>query len=941
MTRPIRFAFGIALLSSASLRSVTAQQYAISTFAGGATPATPSVATNAAIGAPVGVATDAACSLYFASSNVNSVFKVSQNGVLTRIVGSSRPGYSGDGGPAASARLNSPGGVAVDGSGNLFIADTGNNRVRRVSPNGIITTIAGTGVFGFSGDGGPANNAQISASALAADSAGNVFIAGGYRVRKVSPSGIITTVAGDGDYYYSGDGGPAISAALVAIAVAVDTAGNLFIADSIHIRKVSPGGIITTVAGNGTDGFTGDGGPAIGAALKAYGVAVDDSGSLFIASICSVRKVTPDGIINSVAGNCMAGSSLGDGGPATKALLNGALGVALDPAGKLFIADASNYRIRQVSPSGIITTAAGNGTGESAIGSGDGGPATSVQLGGPFSVAADSAGNVFIADSNRIRRVAPDGIITTVAGNGTFGFSGDGGPALNAQLQDAASLALDGSGNLFFADLGKRVRKVSAGGTITTVAGNGSSDFPQGLVDGVPATSTSLGGYIGGLAVDEAGDLFIADTNNSRVRKVSPDGIINTVAGGGIDPGDGGPATKAVVTPYGIVIDGGGNLLIADVGRIRKVTPTGIITTVAGSGAFSGPSGDGGPAISARLSAAYGLAVDKAGNLFIADPGLDFLTGGEVGTGFCCDHEVRKISSDGTLETIAGIGTPGFSGDGGPANTAALNGPLGVTVDDAGNVYVADTANGVVRALRPTGLSLLIGAVVDAASQRSDPVSPGKIVVIYGAGLGTAQLVQPSSGAPGTTLGGTTVSFNGIAAPILYTSATQVASVVPYGITGTTVQVVVTYQGHASNNFTATESVSAPSLFTSNQQGWGQAAAIHPSDGTVNSAANPIHIGGYISLFATGEGQTSPAGVDGRLGGATPAHPLLPVGVTVDGIPAIVQYAGGVQGQVAGLMQINVKIPDGVQPGGYVPVILQVGNASTTPGAVWIAVAGN
>jgi uncharacterized protein (TIGR03437 family) len=941
MTKPIRIAFGLVLLSCAA----TAQQYVISTFAGGAAQATPTVATDAAIGTPFGVATDSALNAYFASPDVHSVFKLSQNGVLIRVAGNSRPGYSGDGGPSVSALLNSPRSVAVDGAGNLFIADTGNNRVRRVSPSGFITTVAGIGTPGFSGDGGPAANAQLSVSAVAADSAGNLFIGGGYRVRKVSPNGIITTVAGNGDYYFSGDGGPAINAALVAEAVAVDRSGNLFIADSIHVRKVSPDGIITTVAGNGTEGFSGDGGPATGAPLRAWGVAVDDAGTLFIANLCSIRKVTSDGIITTVAGICSGGPFAGDGGPATSAHLTGAFGVALDGAGKLFIADASNYRIRQVSSSGIITTVAGNGEGgSSGVGSGDGGPAASVQLGYPSSVAADNSGNVFIADSNRIRRVSPDGMITTVAGNGTKGFSGDGGPAVNAQLQDPAALVLDGAGNLFFGDSdGKRVRRVSASGVITTVAGNGLPDFPQGLVDGGPATSTALGGYIGGLAVDQAGDLFISDAANFRVRKVSPDGIIHTVAGGGTDIGEGGPATKALLTPRGIVVDGGGNLLIADVGytRIRKVTPAGIITTIAGSGATSGPSGDGGPAIGARLSGPVGLALDKAGNLFIADPGLDFLTGGEEGTQFCCDHQIRKITLDGLIATVAGSGTPGFSVNGGPASTASLNGPLSVAVDGSGNVYVADSVNSVVRVLRPTGLSLLIGAVVDAASQRAGPVSPGKIVVIYGAGLGPAQLVQSSSGAPSTMLSGTTVSFNGMAAPILYTSVTQMAAVVPYGITGTRAQVVVTYQGPASNNYTVTGAASAPSLFTANQQGWGQAAAIHPADGAVNTAANPIHIGGYISLFATGEGQTSPPGVDGRLGSATPTAAVLPVRVTVGGIPATVQYAGSVQGQVAGLMQVNVKIPDGVQPGGYVPVVLQVGDASATPGMVWIAVSGN
>jgi len=329
--------------------------------------------------------------------------------------------------------------------------------------------------------------------------------------------------------------------------------------------------------------------------------------------------------------------------------------------------------------------------------------------------------------------------------------------------------------------------------------------------------------------------------------------------------------------------------------------------------------------------------VDRAGNLFIATSDIDWdISGGA--------ERIRKVSPDGIITTVAGDGTfaVGFSrgwwqmppasmsSDGGPATSAQLAGPTGVAVDGAGNVYFVDTGNQAVRILRPTNRSVLISAVVDAASQRDDPVSPGKIVVLYGTGLGPSQLIQnqPSNGVLGTALGATAVSFNGIAAPILYTSATQVAAVVPYAVSGTTAQVTVTYGGDVSAAFAVPVAASAPSLFTLNQTGAGQAAAINAVDGTVNTAANPVRIGGFVSLYATGEGQT---------GSTTPPRPLLPVRVTVGGIPATIQYAGGAPGQVAGLMQVNVQIPSGVQAGGYVPVVLQVGDRTSSP-AVWIAV---
>ncbi len=897
---PLKALAAVMLLSSAA----AGQQYVISTYAGGSPCPTPTVAADAPFGASLGVAVDAAGNVYFPS--IYGVFKVDPNGFLTRVAGNSRPGYSGDGGPATSAQLASQWGIAADGAGNLFIAD--DVRIRRVSANGIITTVAGNGARGFSGDGGPATSAELNgAFAVAVDNAGDLFIADyqNNRVRKVAASGIITTVAGNGVLNYSGDGGPAISAALAQVTgVAVDNVGNLFIASFDAVRKVSPGGIITTVAGGGATSL-GDGGPATSAQVQPWGVAVDSAGNLLIAEYVGhrIRKVSPDGIITTVAG----GGTVypGDGGPAISAQLSGPGALAVDAAGNLFIADG---RLRKVTPGGIITTMAGGGGANSvSCFSGDGGPAISAYLNFPDGVAVDGAGNLFIADvgNSRVRKVSPEGVITTVAGNGTQGFSGDGGPAAKAQLSGPNGLALDNAGNLFISD-GLRIRKVSGSGIITTVAGTGAGGYSG---DGGPATSAQL--LPGGLAVDSAGNLYIASGN---VRKISPAGIITTVAGDGApcddddgcSPlGDGGPAISAGMSTISVAVDKAGNLFIADNGngRIRKVSPEGIITTLV-----------------ENVVPCY-VALDGAGNLFIGE---------------CWPGGIGKVSTSGIVTTLAG--GSGYSGDGGPSITAQLSNVGGVAVDGAGSVYVADSGNNAVRILRPVNRSVLIGAVVDAASQRADPISPGKIVVIYGAGLGPAQTIQnlPVDGQFGASVSGTAVSFNGIPAPILYASATQVAAIVPYAITGTTAQVTVTYQGEESAAVTIPVALSAPGFFTFNQTGSGQAAAVN-ADGTVNTAANPVKIGGSISLYATGEGQSAPGGVDGRLGSA-PTHPILPVSVTIDGLPALVEYAGNALGQVAGLMQVNVQIPNGVQPGGYVPVVLQVGDASTTPGAVWIAV---
>ena len=339
------------------------------------------------------------------------------------MAGSGTVGHSGDGGAALEAQLSSPEGVALDGAGNLYIADRGNHRIRKVDAAGVITTVAGTGTVGYSGDGGAATAARLNGpEGVAPDGAGNLYIAdtGNHRIRKVDSAGVIATVAGTGTVGYSGDGGAATAARLNGPAgVAPDGAGNLYIADTSNqrIRKVDSAGVITTVAGSSTTG--------------AFG---------------------------------------GDGGAATAARLNTPAGVALDGAGNLYIADTLSDRIRKVDSAGVITTVAGTGT---AGFSGDGGAATAAQLNTPEGVAPDGAGNLYIADKNnhRIRKVDTAGVITTVAGTGTPNFGGDGGLATAAHLRHPEGVAVDALGNLYIADRSNhRIRKVVGAGPPAPVA---------------------------------------------------------------------------------------------------------------------------------------------------------------------------------------------------------------------------------------------------------------------------------------------------------------------------------------------------------------------------------------------------------------------------------------------------------------------------------------
>jgi sugar lactone lactonase YvrE len=672
----------------------------ITTIVGGTTFAGDgSSAASAVLRYPMSTALDAAGNLYIADSDNHRVRRIDAvTGTITTVAGTGLLGFYGDGGPATAAQLASPYDVAIDAAGNLFISELGYPRVRKITAStGIITTVAGTGFDGFSGDGGPATAARLwRPHGIALDASGNLFIADrdNHRVRRVdAATGVITTVAGTDLLGFSGDGGPATSARLHSPEdVAIDASGNLVIVDSENhrVRRVAPpNGTITTIAGSDQGGFSGDGGVATAARLYyPHGLAFDSSGNLLICDYGRVRKVAGQtGIISTVAGNG-AFDFAGDGQAATLAAVD-ARRVTPDAAGSLIISDYLASRIRRVDPfSGIITTIAGIGTG----GIGDGGPASAAQLSFPNGLAFDPQGNLFIADTNnlRIRRIdGSTGIITTVAGSGTIGSIGDGGPASSATLSNPADVALDASGNLFLTEYeSNRVRKVTAATrVISTVAGTGVAGFSG---DGGPATAARLWTALT-VKVDRNANLFIGDTFNSRIRKVtSATGVISTVAGDGQVGygGDGGPATAAhLAYPVGMALDSSGNLFFAEFinHTVRRVDAgTGVISTVAGTG-IAGFSGDGGPASSARLDSPVGVAFSPTGQLFIAD-------------GY--NNRIRRVDlSTGVITTVAGNGDFNFSGDGGPATAAALNTPTGIAIDAEGNIFIADSSSRI-RAVR-------------------------------------------------------------------------------------------------------------------------------------------------------------------------------------------------------------------------------------------------
>ena len=814
------------------------------------------------------------------------------------MAGNGTCGFGGDGGPATSAQLNGPSGIAVDSAFSLYVADLGNQRMRKVA-NGVITTVAGNGTPGFSGDNGPATSAALNfPSGVAVDDTGNLYIAdsANNRIRRVS-NGVITTVAGGGSSGL-GDNGPAVGAQLgYPYGVAVDSAGNLYIWDrgDFRIRKVS-NGVITTVAGNGMQSFSGDNGPATNARLSLAGgeispggynsfVTLDSGGNVYFADTLNnrVRKVS-NGVINTVAGG---GSDFKDG-PATNDYLSYPTGVAVDSAGNLYIAEWASNQVRKVS-NGVITTVAGGGSSL-----GDNGPATSAQLSHPGGIAVDSAGNLYIADqgNGRIREVS-NGVITTLAGNGTQGFSGDNGPAASAQLSYPSDVALDSVGNLYIVDTGNvRVRKVS-NGVITTFAGDGTA----GSINN-PAASARFAMPVG-IAVDLAGNLYIAESGNRLIREIS-NGVVTTVAGNGVDgySGDDGPATSAALSgPTGVAIDRTGRIYIADSenSRIRLLTP------VVSPCTYS-------------VSATTLQAPASGGNLTVS-----------VQTAASCAWTVTGPPS--------WITVSGASSGAGPATVTLVAVPNTGAARSA-MVSIAGVSVTINQAAAATATAPAIKAVVNAASYIGGAVSPGEIITMFGTGIGPATgagaTMDPSTGKLATTIGGVQVLFNGIPAPMIYASTTQVSAVVPYEIAPVpNPSVWIQYALQTSNVWPLTTAATVPGLFTQNASGSG-AGAILNQDNSLNGPGNAAAKDSIVQMFLTGEGQTNPPSVTGAITTAslpapqvTPAPPLA-IQVRINGQPALYVYAGEAPGQVAGVMQLNVQIPANA-PSGNLSITVSIG----------------
>jgi len=673
--------------------------------------------------------------------------------LISTVAGS---GWIGDGGPATQGILRQPGGVAADGSGNIYVVETAGHRVRKVDHSGAITTLAGTGVAGFSGDGGPSTKAQLASPyGVAADIFGNVYIAdlGNARVRRVGLDGNIVTVAGGGTLDPSpvNEGMPGVSMRLLAPRnLLADDQGNLYFSDFAGHRvfNLSAGGLLSTAAGTGSPGYSGDGGPATAAQLAfPAGLAMGFDGSLYLAdsSNHAVRRIST-GVITTVdAAGTPVGLALdvlatlyvadAQTGTVLRFPVRGALpplnipasDVARAPDLSLYFAERAAGVVQRIPLFGGLALAAGGAD----PARGDAGAATVALLNHPSGVAADAAGNVYIADrdNHRVRRVGPDGTITTIA---------------HAMAWSAPSgIGVDATGNIYVVDTGLVVR----------IAPTGTTEIVAPHVLTAPVTALP----------DAMGNVYIADAGAGNIRAVDKAGAVSTIAAN-------------LAGPHGLALDGVGHLFFTeqDAARVQR------LDLVSGSLAELAPG---------AWKIPRGIAVDAAGAVFVADTGR---------------QQVLRVDSGNSVKVIAGTGVPGYSGDGGVADNAQVNFPWDVAIGPGGVLYVADLNNDRVRLLTPQTIPTPVATVtvLNGASLAPGPVAPGMLLVIRGTGIRAADAAS------------TLVLINSIPVPILVMDDTQIQVQAPLTLaTPDDAQIVIVHLGSIAAMVTVATAAAAPALF--------------------------------------------------------------------------------------------------------------------------------
>jgi uncharacterized protein (TIGR03437 family) len=832
----------------------------------------------------------------------------------------------GDGGPAVSALLYRPLAAVKDGLGNLFVLDD-NYGIRKVAPDGTITTftgatgsdlkigtdgnlwlsewwnifrieqgaltiVAGTNRPGYNGDGPAATTQLQSATALSPDSNGNVYFIDYLRVRELTADGQVKTIAGWVPPLSTADNISALQALIYPAGLAVDRSGNVYISDSIYnkIRKVDPSGVITTIAGNGTSGNPVNGPALLSPLNQPGGLWIDGQNNIYAAvtGANAVVRISPDGMLTRQAGS---GAQFGDSGDglALRATVPAPNNVSADAAGNLYIVDAT-ARVRQVSPDGNLRTIVGR-----LHYGGDGGAAASAILNGPQAVTVDFQGNILIADTEnyRIRKVARDGTITTIAGTGVAGAPVGIMPGPAAPIGRILSLAADSQGTLYAASL-KQIFKIAPDGTMSVFAGTGGGGS---IGDGGPALQATFGD-IWGLACDPAGNLYVADVGQNRVRKIDhATGIITAFAGTGAigHSGDGGPAVAARLSmgPGGIAADQKGNIYISDSNNIRMVNASGVISNLVGNGQFGevfGPVS----AASTPFSSARSMTVDATGTLYVA-----VTPSGDI-------YGVRN----GIVYPVAGAGGYAiYTEDSFPFLGVFAD---GIGVDSAGDLYAADHLNNAIRKVvlnSPTGLAIVAGNGQTAAAGQSLPEN-----------LRVEVTGRAGAGVPGITINFTVTSGSAtLAVAAVQTDAFGDASVgVTFGPTAGAVVITASAPGTGLSPVQFTETASVPKPICSVPQ---------PVVASVNSVGD---FGGSL-IFAPGSwleikganlAQTTRSWRQDDFDGASAPTSLDGVVVTINGRKAFVSYISP--------NQINVQAPEETISGSM-PLVVTTAGCSSTP----------
>lgn len=601
-------------------------------------------------------------------------------------------------GTGTAARLTAPAGMALDSAGNVFVVDTQNYTVRKISTAGVITTVAGVAGVRGTQDGDAAVARLHLPTAITVDPNGFLFIVDGAAIRRITPAGAVATLAGVADMPGATDGTGSAARFDSPSGITADASGVLYVADhNAMIRKVTSAGVVTTVAGKAYDYAVVDGAAGTARFFTPQGIAVDNAGNIFVSDANAsranaIRKIAPSGVVSTLAGN--AGPGGWSDGTGTAATFDAPAGVAVDNAGNVYVADSGNQVIRRINIAGGVTTIAGK-VDESGVVDG---AAANARFYHPFGIAADLNGNVFIGDTGNhtIRKLTATGVVTTVAGAAAGGGAQDGLGAAAGMLLPQ-HVAVDSTGNTYVADVGNAtVRKITPAGAVTTLAG---SPGMFGSADGTGSAARFF--TLTGLTVDNVGNVYVTDVRNcvslcapplstlNTIRKITPAGVVTTLAGGDGrgEPqfSDGTGSAARFYLPSGLTSDSDGNVYVADCGNgaLRKITPAGIVTTPVRSGVCRAN------ALTNLVSPTppSGLARDSAGNFYLGDAGANV---------------IRKISAVGAVSIVAGGESAPGAVDG-TGTAARFNTPRAIAIDTAGNLYVADTTNNAIRLVTPAG----------------------------------------------------------------------------------------------------------------------------------------------------------------------------------------------------------------------------------------------